>query len=330
MVFDRSHDLSKLEVLGAIQKLDSGQELNKWGLCVAQDRAASLIFIGGGLTDSSVCFNFFLFKHDASGYFAQQGQEGVLPTCHSVFCSATFANQQLYLFGGQTDWRKSGECQYSNELFRLDPTSGKWTQLKTEAKSRPCPRSQAFTFLFDNDLFVFGGCDGRQVFRDLHKLDLATLTWTRVETSGPCRPLGLVGLCPPHPDSRVSNLRPLAVKEGHKMYLASENFESNTYDLLELDLTKYEWKKLNENRCKKLKMRAGSCLTLSNGNLVLTGSHSTWAFPLTQKRFSWSRERLLWAACFKNDPDSCLLAKCPPIIIYKILTYLNNGCKRFD
>ena len=44
------------------------------------------------------------------------------------------------------------------------------------------------------------------------------------------------------------------------------------------------------------------------------------------RKLDWSIERLLWLACYKNnvENDECLLSQCPPMIVYKIISYINS------
>ncbi len=48
--------------------------------------------------------------------------------------------------------------------------------------------------MFDDCLFVFGGCDGQSIRNDLFSLDLDDHEWTEVETSGVERPQAIVRL----------------------------------------------------------------------------------------------------------------------------------------
>ena len=48
-----------------------------------------------------------------------------------------------------------------------------------------------------------------------------------------------------------------------------------------------------------------------------------WSFQLP-RRMDWARERVLWIACLLNRPENCVLARCPPHIIYHIIGYVNS------
>ena len=84
-----------------------------------------------------------------------------------------------------------------------------------------------------------------------------------------------------------------------------------------------------------LKTRKGSSLVLCDKTLYLIGGEdensrncnlfiSCYDLP---KKLDWSKERLLWLACFKNNvaiDDKCFLSQCPPMVIYKIISYVNS------
>ena len=104
----------------------------------------------------------------------------------------------IYLFGGQEDWRNSDDqkwdipkINFSNRLFRFDLRTGSWKELYTKGaggQNVPSPRSQAFCFIRKEQLYIYGGYDGKNIFSDLYKLDLVTLEWHLIATSTSARP----------------------------------------------------------------------------------------------------------------------------------------------
>ena len=215
----------------------------------------------------------------------------------------------------------------------MDVSTKQWKEIVPEGPLRPEPRSSAYLTAMSNKLYLFGGCNGRQTFADLHTFDLSSSTWSKVDTSGDI-PRGLVGLmAPPSPAEATSN-RPLAARQGKRLHYLHEDFMSGRYTHRQLDLVTFRWTTDGKVR-RHPKIRRGSSLMLHSGNLLLTGGATDSGKPagltrldLSGKQFSWCKERILWLACFKNSPDDCLLAKCPPIVIYQILTHLNKESGR--
>ena len=80
--------------------------------------------------------------------------------------------------------------------------------------------------------------------------------------------------------------------------------------------------------------RGGPAMAAGNGGLLVCGGHSRsaetsrdpgphlWQLTLPLA-MDWQRERLLWIACYKGDRRECGLARCPPHVIYHILSYVN-------
>ena len=132
-----------------------------------------------------------------------------MPTTASVGCAAKFnitsREEALYMFGGQEDWRNSEDktwdnpnINFSNRLYRLDLIRGDWKEIQTRGNSgritnTPCCRSQSFIFIRKDQLYVYGGYDGLNIFSDLYRLDLSTLEWHIVEVFNLLGPRQFVG-----------------------------------------------------------------------------------------------------------------------------------------
>ena len=300
------------------------------------------------------------------------------------------------MFGGQEDWRGTDyekwhdpKNNFSNRLFRQDLKTGTWKELHTQGAGNklmniPSPRSQSFCFVRKDQLYIYGGYNGSNLFSDLYRLDLRTLEWNMVKTTSTCRPKELAGTylviiilltlsfpltpatlifmywCEIHklysgllkpPDlAQPVNYKPLVAINGKDLFVVEENFE-----LLHLDLNRNIWNELPSNisitepelknsqtksislskrLSQYLKSRRGASLVISDKTLYVTGGEdqnsnneqliiSCYNLP---RKLEWSSERLLWLACFKNNvgKDKCLLSQCPPMIIYKIISYINS------
>ena len=170
-----------------------------------------------------------------------------------------------------------------------------------------------------------------------------------------CMFLGL--LKPPNMHQPV-NYKPLAAHTGKNLFVVSEFFE-----LFHFDLVTNVWHRLPSNSAvpdtkrktrlrginpikqgrslterriitQHLNSRRGANLVICDKTLYVTGGEdpdnindnlliSYYNLP---KKLDWSIERLLWLACFKNnlDRDKCFLSQCPPMIVYKIISYVNS------
>ena len=166
------------------------------------------------------------------------------------------------------------------------------------------------------------------------------------------------GLLKPPDLAQPVNYKPLVAINGKDLFVVEENFE-----LFQLDLNRNIWNELPSNisitepelknsptksisssfpthlserkrLAQYLKSRRGASLVISDKTLYVTGGEdqnsnneqliiSCYNLP---RKLEWSSERLLWLACFKNTVgrDKCLLSQCPPMIIYKIISYINS------
>ena len=83
-----------------------------------------------------------------------------------------------------------------------------------------------------------------------------------------------------------------------------------------------------------IKSRLGAHLIISDKTLFVTGGENQNSnndsllvlYYNLPRKLDWSIERLLWLACFKNNvtSDGCFLSQCPPMIIYKIISFINT------
>ncbi len=276
----------------------------------------------------------------------------------------------VYTFGGQCC--SGGPYEFYSDVHRLNLRTLRWEPVECAGGDRtPSPRSQCHAFARGGAIFVYGGYDGHSIMTDLHRLDLETKRWKKVETRG-TGPTGLKGLSPL--DFHIYFCRPsgtfcilhcshkdmtmfgyfLGLVVGKRLLLLTEDYERSTAAAFDLNLNTMEWTRLAGTSGSLVRStvvspsvppviqfdppaRGSPTLTLvGKGHLVLVGGHPRDAdsgdpegrvWRLNPPRcLDWRRERLLWLACLKNRPeDGCLLARCPPHVIYKIIGFVNAG-----
>ena len=80
-------------------------------------------------------------------------------------------------------WRGRGSGWRSNTIAVCDPSTELWSHLATTG---PLPRGEegGGSVCVGRCLYTFGGYDVPSYFNDMSKLDLDTLQWTKVQTSG--------------------------------------------------------------------------------------------------------------------------------------------------
>jgi hypothetical protein len=102
--------------------------------------------------------------------------DGVNP-CPRGGHSATLSGHSIVIFGGHYYRSKEEGYMYLNDTFLLDVSANKFNKAKTNG-TPPAPRYGHSAILAGSRIIIFGGKGEKEkVFRDLHALDPATLTW---------------------------------------------------------------------------------------------------------------------------------------------------------
>ena len=316
------------ENLSTILKTNTGQEKNRWGFAACHSQELNLIFIGGGCNSEYIINRCHLFKCFDDGFKEVEGVPD-LPCDEVLWPSATFGPDHVYVYGGQRDWRV-GQGGYSGRVLKLDLKTLKWSEVRISgAIGAPSPRSQSYTFFSSGKLFVYGGCDGRNIRSDLHALDPTTGDWAIIRASGQ-HPTSLGNLILPPKDQEPPDFTPLAsFSPPEALNVLNHDFSTGRHRLLRLDMRNLNWTVVKLKR--DLKMTCQSSRLLVNDSILYmvdgssgqgSGNGQVSSLKLTN-RLTWNQERILWLACFKNNPEECCLAKCPPMIIYKIIDHAN-------
>jgi N-acetylneuraminic acid mutarotase len=162
--------------------------------------------------------------------------------------------------------------------FAGEAIQATWQELKP-ANAGPGPRYEhAMQYSpATNQLFVFGGRDGSQVFNDIWALNLDNLTW---------RPLAVNS--PTAPPARFSTVM-MVDATGENLYLATGQRQDNSVmnDVWRLDLTSETWQELTVTADPAPTARYGAAGGNLNDKLVVThgfGStryDDTWLFDPT-------------------------------------------------
>ena len=158
----------------------------------------------------------------------------------------------------------------------------------------------------------------------------------------------LIGLLKPPDSAQPVNYKPLTAVTGRHLFVVGENFE-----VFHCDLATQIWNQLpskleessknnpksiialeRQRMAQRMKSRHGADLIIGDKYLFVIGGKDPnsnnekllVSYYNLQRKLDWSIERLLWLACFKNNvkTDQCHLSQCPPMIIYKIITFINS------
>lgn len=98
---------------------------------------------------------------------------GCAPSARSG-SKAVVCRDSIYFFGGYT--KKDGD--YFNDLFEFNIPKAHWTRVETPTK--PTVRTDHSCVVYEANLYIFGGFDGRSRFQDLHQFAVEDREWIEV------------------------------------------------------------------------------------------------------------------------------------------------------
>jgi hypothetical protein len=89
----------------------------------------------------------------------------------------------MWIFGGQTSTTGTSSL-LTNSMLAVNIEKNEWWSLTVEG-AQPAPRRGHSAVVFGDSMFVFGGCGANsEVYHDLWRFSLTSLTWTKMTSSG--------------------------------------------------------------------------------------------------------------------------------------------------
>ncbi|KAG8388718.1 hypothetical protein BUALT_Bualt02G0154500 [Buddleja alternifolia] len=173
-------------------------------------------------------------------------------------CNAIRGGKLLYVFGGYG----KDQCQ-TNLVHVFDTVNMLWSEPVMKGKP-PTPRdSHSCTTVGDN-LFVFGGTDGRRPLNDLHILDTSSNTWILPSVRGN------------GPEAREGHSAALI---GKRLFIFGgsgkfENSENYYDDLYILNIETFSWKRVVPSGTPPSKRDSHTCSSWKNKIIVIGGEDS--------------------------------------------------------
>jgi N-acetylneuraminic acid mutarotase len=144
--------------------------------CVIPSISTSHIYLFGGWDGEcqySDVHKFRLSKRD----IVRVTTTGKGPTFRGGL-SATAYESSVVIFGGACC--NNGPYQYYNDVYIFDAETNEWNGPLICEGTPPAPRSQHGAAIIGDYLVIIGGCDGTQLFNDVHILNLETNTWKKL------------------------------------------------------------------------------------------------------------------------------------------------------
>lgn len=175
-------------------------------------------------------------------------------------CNAIRGGKLLYVFGGY-----GKDNSQTNQVHVFDTATRTWSQPVIKG-TPPAPRdSHSCTSVGDN-LFVFGGTDGRNPLRDLHILDTSSNTWISPSVRGE------------GPDAREGHSAALI---GKRLFIfggcgkSSNNSDEEFYDdLYILNTETFVWNHATTSGSPPAKRDSHTCSSWKNKIIIIAGEDS--------------------------------------------------------
>ncbi|KAH7850941.1 hypothetical protein Vadar_004872 [Vaccinium darrowii] len=175
-------------------------------------------------------------------------------------CNAIRGGKLLYVFGGY-----GKDNSQTNQVHVFDTATRTWSQPVIKG-TPPAPRdSHSCTTVGDN-LFVFGGTDGRSPLRDLHILDTSSNTWMSPSVRGE------------GPDAREGHSAALI---GKRLFIfggcgkSSNNSDEEFYDdLYILNTETFVWNHATTSGSPPAKRDSHTCSSWKNKIIIIAGEDS--------------------------------------------------------
>ena len=135
------------------------------------------IFIFGGTGEEGKLNDCYRYDHSEQKFTKYEIEENTCPAPRSGH-SAVCHNGKVYLFGG------NGGRGYENSIFKdlwcFDPEAKKWEEIlyKNENPTYPELRTSQSMFVFNNELYVYGGWNTIAAFSTAIKYNFESNEWT--------------------------------------------------------------------------------------------------------------------------------------------------------
>uniref|UniRef100_A0A0D6R3K1 DCD domain-containing protein n=1 Tax=Araucaria cunninghamii TaxID=56994 RepID=A0A0D6R3K1_ARACU len=197
---DGKNPLKDLYILDTSTNTWIQPNLNGEGPAAREGHSAALIdhhlFIFGGCgkaqdESEEIYYNDLYVLDTTTLTWKKAATKGTPPTPRDSHTCSSWKNQIIVLGG------EDASDYYLSDVYILDADTLEWKELNTSGQTL-APRAGHATVSFGKHLFVFGGfTDDRNLFDDLHVLNIETGVWTKVTAmgQGPSARFSMAGDC---------------------------------------------------------------------------------------------------------------------------------------
>eukprot|EP01091_Cochliopodium_minus_P006916 TRINITY_DN16876_c0_g1_i1.p1 TRINITY_DN16876_c0_g1~~TRINITY_DN16876_c0_g1_i1.p1 ORF type:complete len:328 (-),score=72.82 TRINITY_DN16876_c0_g1_i1:24-908(-) len=157
---------------------DTGRPTARYAHSAVCSEESMIIFGGKTSTDTTADTYIFYFKSN------EWRKTNVVPhPSPRMWTSAELIGEEMFLFGGYLPTGNS-----TNELWKLNTVNHRWSLVRPTT-NKPAPRSGHASFVYQDNLYIWGGEGNEKLFSDLWVYNVKSNTWNVVSQTGNPSPL---------------------------------------------------------------------------------------------------------------------------------------------
>lgn len=130
-------------------------------------------YLMGGTDETARQNDIYRYNLRQKTWFLVEPTSGNIPSARSG-SKAVVCRDSIFFFGGYT--KKDGD--YFNDLFEFHIPRAHWSRIDTS--TRPSMRTDHSCIVYEANLYIFGGFDGRSRFQDLHQYSIDNNEWIEI------------------------------------------------------------------------------------------------------------------------------------------------------
>lgn len=130
-------------------------------------------YLMGGTDENARQNDIYRYNVRQRTWILVEPTSGHVPSARSG-SKAVVCRDSIFFFGGYT--KKDGD--YFNDLFEFNIPRAYWSRI--DVSNRPSVRTDHSCVVYEANLFIFGGFDGRSRFQDLHQYSIDNREWSEI------------------------------------------------------------------------------------------------------------------------------------------------------
>lgn len=218
------------------------------------------LYVFGGCNDKGTFNNLYVLNIEEMMWSEVHVAGPYVIRPRSGHSSTAISDEEFLVIGGSCDE------DYFNDVHVFNCKERSWRRQKTKSNERaPAKRHLHTATLVGRRVYVFGGCDDRQLFDDVRALDLDTWEWTAPRVRGrlPFKACGHAALA-------INNTVVL-------IYGGLDEHGAHTKEIFAFDTASFTWNEYDTSAVQHQLERAGHVLFVLNNAIYGYGGNQLFA-----------------------------------------------------